>query len=112
MTVPGFSETEEFSRYKSYETRIAKSADAVFTLNGLMRAELLSRGVPAEKIILAPNGVGDPQKTDPGVTRQSLGLTPKFVLGYIGSFSTYEAVDDCLKALKMLLLWTVERNPS
>ena len=84
------------TRDRQNEVRIAKAARAVFTLNAGMRNELVSSGVPAEKIHLVPNGVGQPGKLSRGVTRSTMGITAKHLLGYIGSLSEYEGVEDIL----------------
>ncbi len=84
------------------ETEIARDARAVFTLNALMRDELVRRGVPAGRIHLVPNGTARPGPTDARITRASLGCTSAYLLGYIGSLSPYEGVGDLLELVARL----------
>ncbi|MCQ0090550.1 glycosyltransferase [Roseovarius sp. M141] len=87
---PEYAQSEEYQRTRDYELRIARDAAAVFTLNGPMRAEMIRRGVPEAKIHLAPNGVSPPGPIAKGITRKSLGITERHLLGYVGSLSEYE----------------------
>jgi len=93
---------DEASRDRQNELRIARAARAVFTLNAAMRDELVARGVPAETIHLVPNGVGLPRPPARQVTRADLGITARHVIGYIGSLSAYEGVEDILDLLALL----------
>ncbi len=93
---------DEASRDRQNELRIARAAKAVFTLNAAMRDELVARGVPAETIHLVPNGVGLPRPPARPVTRADLGITARHVIGYIGSLSAYEGVEDILHLLAHL----------
>lgn len=93
-------------RYRA--TRLVEShalhrADAVTTICEGLRAEVIARGVQADKITVIPNAV------DRNVFRGSalpdralarcLGLCGKLVLGFFGSFYSYEGLDLLLHAL-------------
>ncbi len=114
LEVRGFWDVTHISRDPAYagtpmhrmevhiETRLARAADRVITLNPPMRTELIKRGVPAERIHLLPNAV-DPtpfaQQPRDMTLAAELGLpTGVPVIGYIGSFSVYEGLDDLILA--------------
>jgi PEP-CTERM/exosortase A-associated glycosyltransferase len=93
-------------RYRA--TRLIESyalhhADAVTTICEGLRTDVIARGVPGEKITVIPNAV------DRGLFRGSvapdhalaacLGLSGKLVLGFFGSFYSYEGLDLLLRAL-------------
>jgi glycosyltransferase involved in cell wall biosynthesis len=103
---PDYAASAAFVKAQEMELRIAKEARAVFSLNEAMRTELSARGVPAQKIILVPNGVSEPNRPtpaqQPSITRASLGCTAKYLLGYVGSLSAYEGEDDLLTVLGLL----------
>jgi len=89
------------------ETHAARSADAVAVICEGLRADLIGRGVAAEKIIVSPNGVdlalfGDPPSPDRALARE-LGIEGGEVAGFIGSFYDYEGLDDLIAAMPMLV---------
>lgn len=84
------------------ETRLACAADRVITLNTPMRDALVARGVDAQRICIAPNACDTdtftPRARDTALATQ-LGLPHGVpVIGYIGSFSAYEGLDDLMVA--------------
>jgi len=89
------------------ETWAARRADAVAVICEGLRRDLVARGIAADKIIVAPNGVdmslfGSPLSPDARLARQ-LGLEGADVVGFIGSFYDYEGLDDLIAALPLLL---------
>jgi PEP-CTERM/exosortase A-associated glycosyltransferase len=89
------------------ETRAARRADAVAVICEGLRRDLIARGIAADKIIVAPNGVdmslfGNPLAPDPVFARK-LGLAGADVVGFIGSFYDYEGLDDLIAAMPLLL---------
>ena len=90
------------TRSREYETRIARDARAVFTLNTAMKNEMVARGVPGDKIHLMPNGVSLPRHVDPKITRDGLEITARHVLGYVGSLSEYEGLETLVQATATL----------
>jgi PEP-CTERM/exosortase A-associated glycosyltransferase len=102
--------TEGSLRYKlirMFETRAARQADAVAVICEGLRRDLISRGIPAEKIIVSPNGVdmslfGNTVPTDINLARR-LGLRGADVIGFIGSFYDYEGLDDLISAMPLIL---------
>lgn len=102
--------TEGSAKYRltrALETRVAKRADAVFTICQGLRNDLIARGIAPGKIGVMPNGVdlslfGKPLPRD-NTLASEIGIAPGSpVIGYIGSFYDYEGVDDLIKAMPML----------
>jgi PEP-CTERM/exosortase A-associated glycosyltransferase len=92
---------------RALETRVAKAADALFTICHGLKDDLAARGIPAERVHVMPNGVdlalfGDPPPRDDVLAAQ-LGVAPGApVIGYIGSFYAYEGIDDLIAAMPLL----------
>ena len=99
---PGYEDTEEYAEHQANETRVAQAAAAVFTLNSAMRDELVRRGIAPGKIHLVPNGVSTPKGGRGGVDRDSLSISARYLLGYIGSLSDYEGSSDLIPLLARL----------
>lgn len=92
---------------RALETRVAKAADALFTICDGLRDDLIARGIPADRIGVMRNGVdlelfGAPVPRDDALAGE-LGIAPQApVIGYIGSFYAYEGVDDLIAAMPLL----------
>lgn len=94
------------------EAELAEAADAVVTLSRTMADELVSRGVPADHILLAPNGVDDALLEggmDPRRARGEVGLDrcaeipgDAILLGAASALVDYEGFDTLLRALALL----------
>jgi PEP-CTERM/exosortase A-associated glycosyltransferase len=102
--------TEGGLRYyltKRLETYVFKQADAITTICEGLRSDIVSRGIPAEKITVIPNAV-DIEHFVYGIEpdqslRAQLGLENKTVLGFIGSFYAYEGLPLLLESLPLIL---------
>jgi PEP-CTERM/exosortase A-associated glycosyltransferase len=103
--------TEGSLRYRAsraLETHVLRRADAVTVICEGLRQEVVRRGVPAERITVMPNAV-DPEslgagKTpDPAPVRQRFGLDGRTVLGFIGSFFSWEGLSLLVEALPSIL---------
>lgn len=103
--------TQEGSlRYRlthALETYVFKRANAVTTICDGLRNDIISRGIPAEKITVIPNAV-DVEKFSVGQSadanlQHDLGLSNKTVLGFIGSFYAYEGLLLLLDALPIII---------
>jgi glycosyltransferase involved in cell wall biosynthesis len=85
---------------------VARQAHKVFTLNQAMKDELGKRGVDRGRIDIVPNGVSalpEIESADSDL-RRKLGIgEDEKVVGYIGSFSTYEGLDILLDACTELV---------
>ena len=102
---PRYQDSEHFQLSHKLELQAAASADRVL-VNGPALGELLaSAGVPRERITLAPNGVDvdrfhpRPRATD---LADKLGLTGRFVVGFVGTFFHFEGIDTLLQAARTL----------
>ena len=104
------STSEGSLRYRAtrrLETRAIRLVDHVFTICEGLRADIVARGIPADKVTVIPNAVNvdsfqlanppDPQ------LQEKWGLTGKTVVGFIGSFYAYEGLDLLLNALPELI---------
>jgi PEP-CTERM/exosortase A-associated glycosyltransferase len=92
---------------KAIETWAVNRADAVAVICEGLRGDLIARGVPADKIMVSPNGVdlglfGDPPPPDAAL-RATLGLDGAEVIGFIGSLYDYEGIDDLIAAMPALV---------
>lgn len=88
---------------RALEDGVVGDADAVFTICHGLRDDLVSRGHPAGKIGLSPNGVdlslfGEPPQRDDALAAE-LGICEGPVIGFIGSFYDYEGLDDLIAAM-------------
>lgn len=98
--------SERFSLLRARETQFCMEADAVVTLSQTMKDLLVKRGVPAEKIALAPNAVSEQlfeQNLTSQQARQQLGLDAKGQwVGSVTSVVPYEGLDTLLRAVALL----------
>lgn len=108
--VGNLSGTEGNLKYRltrALETRVAKAADALFTICHGLRDDLAARGIAPDRINVMPNGVdlglfGDPPPRDDALADE-LGIARGApMIGYIGSFYAYEGVDDLIAAMPIL----------
>jgi len=101
------AEFSEFYRiWRAAEGRVMAESDAVVTLSDGMRDEIISRGVPADRVHIVPNGVDiarfTPREADP-ILKAELGIPPATpVIGYIGSLVSYEGLPDLVRACAIL----------
>jgi glycosyltransferase involved in cell wall biosynthesis len=97
---------EQYALQRHRETQIMQEADAVVTLAGTMREEIVARGVPRDKIVLAPNAVDTDLLTsryDGLGFRARYGIGPsKFVVGSVSSLTSYEGFSTLLEAVALL----------
>ena len=106
---------QDGARYRAtraLETTLCGRVDAITTICEGLRNNLIKRGIDAEKITVIPNAVDTAQFTslaapDPMLVR-TLGLEGCTVLGFIGSFYTYEGLALMIDAMPALL----EKDPT
>ncbi|SFK05152.1 Glycosyltransferase involved in cell wall bisynthesis [Streptosporangium canum] len=88
------------------EAFIMRSADAVVTLAETMATEIVERGVPRERIFLAPNAVDDSLLTaeyDGAAFRSAYGIEPgEIVMGSVSSIVAYEGFATMISAAALL----------
>lgn len=92
---------------RGLETSALRRVAHVTTICEGLRAELVARGLPEDKITVIPNAVdaegfrfGEPADE---ALRQSLGLANARIVGFIGSFYAYEGLDLLIEALPAVL---------
>jgi PEP-CTERM/exosortase A-associated glycosyltransferase len=96
---------------RQLENRVIAGADAVVTICGGLRDDLIARGFAGKDITVMPNGVdltmfGDPPPPDPALAAElGLGAHGSWgpVIGFIGSFYPYEGLDDLIAAMPAIL---------
>jgi PEP-CTERM/exosortase A-associated glycosyltransferase len=102
--------TEGGLRYRltrALETHVLNRAHAVTTISEGLRRELVERGLPQSKVTVIPNAV-DPERFHWRPPRDKelehrLGLLGAIVLGFIGSFYSYEGLELLLEAMPEIL---------
>lgn len=82
------------------------AADLVVVVSRPMQDELVARGIPAERILVNPNGV-DPERYSPEVdgsaVRARYGLGEHLVIGFIGTFGRWHGAEVLAEAFGRLL---------
>src|SRR5699024_9316883 len=102
----GFENTERFDSMRTLETLVASSADQVLAITSQVKEELVSRGVDAERITVAPNAV-DPEVFVPLPKDKDFAKSKKInvdvpVIGFAGSIVGYEGLDQLVAASSIL----------
>lgn len=84
------------------ETYLCKKVDGVVTISEGMKHDLIKRGIRREKISIVPNGVDfsnfSIQNKNVDLL-QRLNLTNKFIFGYIGTFFSFEGIEDLIEVM-------------
>ncbi len=87
---------------EAIELHLYRQSRAIVIVAESTRPYLLARGIPAEKIVLIPNGLDDrfiESPTDsPETIRERLGLKDKFVVSYIGTLGMSHALETMIEA--------------
>ncbi|MBN8193763.1 glycosyltransferase [Bacillus sp. NTK074B] len=100
--VPEFNESERYRLHEQYEVYCCQIADKVVAIGESLKDQLITLGVPKEKITVITNGV-DCQTFSPIPKNKDLikrwNLENKTVYGFIGSVTHYEGLDLAFKAL-------------
>jgi glycosyltransferase involved in cell wall biosynthesis len=99
-------DSDHYILTREAEAACMVAADAVVTLGDAMKAEIVARGVPAERISVVPNVV-DSLRFTPGPRdrdlARDLGIADhELVVGYISSFQPYEDFETFLRAIEQL----------
>jgi glycosyltransferase involved in cell wall biosynthesis len=102
----GLKLSDRYVRTRALETRCMTDADLVVTLGEAMRAEIIERGVPADNVIIVPNGVSEAflrPLPDGAALRASLGIQPdEHVVGLVSSLVAHEGIGTLLEAVRIL----------
>ena len=88
---------------RALETAAFRRADAITTICEGLRADIVARGIPAQKVTVIPNAVDIErfpviERRDAALEAQ-LGLAGHEVVGFCGSFYAYEGLDLLVRAL-------------
>ncbi|MEV7638264.1 glycosyltransferase family 4 protein [Pseudarthrobacter enclensis] len=98
--------SEKYRLFEERETDVMRSADLVVTLGHAMKAKIVAAGIPAEKVLIAPNAVGGAflkQPVDAASARRELGLAEDMLyIGTVSSLVGYEGLDDLVRAFAIL----------
>nr|WP_299521037.1 glycosyltransferase [uncultured Serinicoccus sp.] len=100
---PDPTHSQRYLAWRTRESELAAQADHVITLSQMMKADLASRGVAADRITVIPNGI-DPallsRDIDPAKARSSLGLSGGALwVGAVTSVVHYEGMEDLVEAV-------------
>ncbi|MGA7799193.1 MAG: TIGR04063 family PEP-CTERM/XrtA system glycosyltransferase [Gammaproteobacteria bacterium] len=91
---------------RALESYVLRNAAAVTTICEGLRQDIVGRGVPADRVTVIPNAVDLEQFSADGTAdpllKQELGLENSRVLGFIGSFYSYEGLADLLRAMSRI----------
>jgi glycosyltransferase involved in cell wall biosynthesis len=103
---PGYEQTRHYRERAAIEAKAANACDRVITITGALADEMISRGVPEDKITVVPNGVDTsrftPLERDEELA-DKLGIGGRTVVGYVGSVLDYEGIDDLVDVAERLL---------
>jgi glycosyltransferase involved in cell wall biosynthesis len=98
--------SELYRRNRDLETRCMQAADLVVTLGEAMREEIVTRGIPAEKVLIVPNAVSEDflqPLPDADALRKELGIQPnEHVIGEVSSLVPHEGIGTLLEATRLL----------
>ena len=98
-------EGEYYDRRYQQEIRCLTEANHIITIADSMRAEIIGRGIPAEKISVVPNVV-DVNRFKPRPKSQELlgrhSLNGSQVIGYISNLGFREGIDNLIRAVGLL----------
>lgn len=100
---PGRSRRDSVYRMRrDLETHCMREADLVLTLGAAMKAEIVSRGVPEERVLIVPNAVDDAFLAPPpdgAPVRARLGIgADELVVGTVSSLTPHEGIGTLLHA--------------
>jgi PEP-CTERM/exosortase A-associated glycosyltransferase len=92
---------------RALETRVFRQADAVTTICEGLRGDIVARGVSPDRVTVIPNAVDINRfslhgEKDRGLLQQ-LGLENRPVIGFIGSFYSYEGLSLLLDVMPVVL---------
>lgn len=102
---PVWGAGDQYRYLARMEADAARGADRVIAITTALKAELVDRGIDAEKITLVPNGVDTarftPLPRDEELADR-LGVMGKTVIGYVGSVVDYEGLGLLMEAARAL----------
>ncbi|WP_170105648.1 glycosyltransferase family 4 protein [Desmospora activa] len=103
--IEGYHDSAKYQSHRRMEQEVIQAADQVVVIGETLKEYLIGEGVEADKITVVPNGV-DTQQFEPMSPDRELaarwGLEGKRVIGFIGSITSYEGLDDLIVAFARL----------
>ncbi|MDR6227026.1 glycosyltransferase [Desmospora profundinema] len=103
--VEGYDGSAKYESHRRMEREVIHAADQVVVIGETLKEYLMDEGVSADKITVVPNGVDtrqfEPLPPDLELAAQ-WGLEGKRVIGFIGSITPYEGLDDLIQAFARL----------
>jgi glycosyltransferase involved in cell wall biosynthesis len=87
------------------ERRSLLGADVVAAGSRTVIDQIVRMGVPEERVLLTPTGVDlelFAEPPDPAPLRRRFGLEDRFVVGWVGSFRRFHALEQAVEALSAL----------
>ncbi|MFJ3956940.1 glycosyltransferase family 4 protein [Arthrobacter sp. NPDC090010] len=102
---PEARESERYVRFQAREAEVMNGADLVITLGTELRAQVLQAGVPAARVMIAPNAVGEHFLDEPipaATARRMLRLEEGLYLGTVSSLVPYEGLDTLVRSFARL----------
>ncbi|WP_141214367.1 glycosyltransferase [Bordetella genomosp. 7] len=103
---PAHAQTFDYALDREIESTLAKSADRVYALSERLKHELVNRGVAEENVGLLLSA-GNPETFASGGVDPSMKLrlgipVDRLVIGYVGTFASYEGLEDLVVACARL----------
>ena len=84
------------------EKWVFKKSDAITAVSNILKEDILSYGIPEEKVWFLPNGVAL-DKFNPGVSdnwvREKYGLQNKIIIGFVGALESWYNFDILIDAM-------------
>lgn len=97
-------DTDTYALLRERHTEALLAADVVTTLGSGMRDAIIARGVPAERVFVAPNAVPMEflEPRDIVATRQRLGISDALWVGSVATINDDEGLDTLIDAVALL----------
>ena len=97
-------DTDTYALLRDRHTEALLAADVVTTLGSGMRDAIISRGVPAERVFVAPNAVPMDflEPRDITATREQLGISDALWVGSVATVNDDEGLDTLIDAAALL----------
>ncbi|WP_247826378.1 glycosyltransferase family 4 protein [Arthrobacter antioxidans] len=99
--------SERYKLFTDREAQVMRRASLVVTLGEAMKRGIMRSGIPQDKVLLSPNGVGEEFLEEPvpaAAARDRVGLPTKGIfVGTVSSLVDYEGLDTLLRAVALLV---------
>lgn len=103
---PEARHSEKYKLFQEREAEVMRDADLIVTLGQAMKANIVAAGIPANKVMIAPNAVGGDflaEPRDAASARRELGLAEDGqYIGTVSSLVAYEGIEDLVDAFALL----------